>query len=614
MKPKALAISIAITLLATPGILAAQVSESHKGHHRYKLIDAGTFGGPTGYVAQDLLSTGSSSGVLNNRGMLVGAADTSTPDPDYLPGSGFFPVDPLIMHAFQWQKGVLTDLGALPGNNNSFATWISANGLIAGFSENGVIDPQFNVPQVDAVLWKGGEIIDLGGYFSSAAAVNNRGQVVGNTLNTATLPALNVRAFLWQTGTMRDLGTLGGDQAFAYFVNERGQVAGYSYTNSTPNPTQDPFLWENGTMQDLGTLGGTFGVPNALNNRGQVVGQSNLTGDASFHPFLWEKKNSPQLTDLGTLGGNFGSAFWINDAGEVVGWATAPRDQTAQAFLWKNGVMTNLGTVNGQPCAFAQNVNSKRQVVGVAFDCVTPGGHAWLWENGGPIIDLNTLVPSGSSLTLELAENINDRGEISGIGSPPGCGDPFVCGHAFVLIPCDEEHSHEEGCEKYAAGTTAIRNNPASVIASPTGQTGVSLAPRNLRIRFAPDSAGIAASQLGCKNRFVEHLSEPQPKMTPADQSHPPNEAPNGTAQPSQVRVTLATRHSAVRRVPSRFDPQLTAHTEQKSTIARLPCRLDRWKMRDELDRSSRAAIPRRILSPSGSHLHGRSLFGRAGV
>jgi len=467
MKSRTLMCITAITLFGALAIsvrLDAQersANQQHKSeHNRYKLVDVGTFGGPSGYVAQDLLSTGSSSGVLNNRGALVGAADTSTPDPDYLPGSGFFPIDPLIMHAFQWQKGVLTDLGALPGNNNSFATWISANGLIAGFSENGVIDPQFGVPQVDAVLWKDGKIIDLGGYFSSAGAVNNRGQVVGNTLNTATLPALNVRAFLWENGKMQDLGTLGGTFAGAGLVNERGQVSGVSYTNSTPNPvtgipTQDPYLWENGTMLDLGTLGGTFGVPNALNNRGQVVGQSNLAGDANFHPFLWDKKNNPPLTDLGTLGGNFGSAFWINDAGAVVGWATTPGDQTARAFLWKNGVMTDLGSVNGEPCAFAQNINSKRQVVGVAFDCVTPGGHAWLWENGGPIVDLNTLVPPGSSLTLELAENINDRGEISGIGSPPGCGDPFVCGHGFVLIPCDRDHSDEEGCEgESLAGVT----------------------------------------------------------------------------------------------------------------------------------------------------------------
>ena len=91
----------------------------------------------------------------------------------------------------------------------------------------------------------------------------------------------------------------------------------------------------------------------------------------NFHPFLW---NKGVLTDLGTFGGNFGSAFWINEAGEVVGWANTPGDQMAHAFLWKNGVMTDLGTVNGQPCAFAAEFDSRDQVVGVAFDCMTEGG------------------------------------------------------------------------------------------------------------------------------------------------------------------------------------------------------------------------------------------------
>ena len=93
---------------------------------------------------------------------------------------------------------------------------------------------------------------------------------------------------------MNDLGTLGtGTDSIAFVVNERGQVAGQSFTNNTINPTTglptlDPFLWENAKMIVLGTLGGVYGQMYDLNNRGHVVGWADLIGDQTHHPFLWD--------------------------------------------------------------------------------------------------------------------------------------------------------------------------------------------------------------------------------------------------------------------------------------------------------------------------------------
>ena len=478
-------LALLFAALAIPLRLAAQDKQDHnRRHHHYQLIDMGTFGGPASYF------TNGFDGILNNHGMAAGWADTSTPDP--VPSFCYNP-DCFVSHAFQWQSGVLTDLGTLVAGWSSSAFWISGNGLIVGNSQNGEIDPLIpGFPEFRAVLWQNGGIVNLGtlegGYESFAGAVNNRGQVAGAALNTIPDPfcllapgfcTTQTRAFLWQNGAMQDLGTLGtGNDAGASFINERGQIAGISYTNTTPNPvtglpTQDPFLWQNGTMLDLGTLGGTLGSATALNNRGEVVGQSNLAGDLISHPFLWTKHRG--MRDLGTFGGDTGTTEWINDAGEVVGKADLPGSppQNHDAFLWKDGVLTDLGTLPGDSCSLAYQVNSRGQVVGTSEDqalCLVPTGeHAFLWEHGGPMVDLNSLIPPGSNLQLVFAFAINDRGEIAGIGVPPGCSpqDVDTCGHAYVLIPCGEG---DEGCEgENPTGVT--HSSPTSVAQRPAAAT-----------------------------------------------------------------------------------------------------------------------------------------------
>jgi probable HAF family extracellular repeat protein len=456
-----------------------------KKHHHYKLFDMGTFGGPESWiVAPEMIG---SPNQMNRHGVTVGAAGTPIPwAVNYNPAicGGFDGQVQFVNHALKWQNGVVTDLGSLASPDNcSLATSINAQGEIVGQSENGVTDPVLGFKELRGVLWKDDAILDLGtlgGNVSAAAGINDRGQVVGFALNAVpdsfsiydfqifgAPTGTQTRAFLWQNGVMRDLGTLGGPDAWGNFVNDRGQVAGSSYTNSTPVdngpwcvkpnpgpfPTQHPFLWEDGKMTDLGSLGGTCagsevaGFQGALNNRGQVVGASTLAGNQVFHPFFWTKPGPMQ--DLGTLGGECGNAEAINDAGEVVGETDLGGCSQVphHAFLWKKGVMTDLGTVEGDTCSIAWAINSKGQIVGVSLQgCENFVQHAFLWERG-EIVDLNTLIPPNSALQLAAAGVINDRGEIAGVGVPPGC--PYIgsCGHAFILIPCDGDHHDIEGCD-----------------------------------------------------------------------------------------------------------------------------------------------------------------------
>jgi probable HAF family extracellular repeat protein len=443
--------------LALPFRLAAQ-------HSKYKLIEIGTFGGPASYFTDP--GTGPGSLVLNNQGMLAGKADTSTPcGPDC-----FFP------HVFRWDNDGLADLGTLPGGNASDVAGINARGWIAGNSTNGEIDALTGGAVVHAVLWKNDEITDLGtlgeGTLSTATYVNDAGQVIGaSTINTTPDPfsfaGAAIHPFIWQNGVMRDLGTLGGPDAFpnnGCADPRHGLVTGGSFINSTPNPdtgvpTMHAVLWQDGKMTDIPTLGGDLAGDTALcaNNRGQVAGSSGLPGGLCCHPFLWDHG---VLTDLGTLGGDFGLMHWLNDAGEVVGIAAAPGDASFHATLWRNGVITDLGTLAGDCFSDTSAINSHNQIVGSSFNCDTNTERAVLWDRGS-ILDLNTLIPAKSRLRLSGASNINDRGEIAGRGLPAGCDDTQLCGHDFLLIPCDNATTCEDNADVASAATPATQNNAA---------------------------------------------------------------------------------------------------------------------------------------------------------
>jgi len=216
------------------------------GYPTYQLIDLGTLGGPTS-------GTVFPARALNNRGDMIALAETAVSDPNC-----YF--DCYFMHGFLRKKnGNIIDLpfpeGIDPVTNVSLVGDMTPNGLLSGFVTNGLLDPLTGFPQARAVIWDrdGATPTDLGtlgGNSSQASARNQRGDTIGVALNdipenpdfavfmNGFLPAATqARAFLWQGTSLEDLGTLGGNDAFASAINESGLVYGLSYTDTVPNDT-----------------------------------------------------------------------------------------------------------------------------------------------------------------------------------------------------------------------------------------------------------------------------------------------------------------------------------------------------------------------------------------
>lgn len=259
-------------------------------------------------------------------------------------------------HAALWD-GSAIDLGVIGSDTQSIAYALNNAGQVVGVSYN------YGDLQPHAFMWQGGVLTSLGNF--SPRDMNNSGAVVGHktVFNAANLWVDT--ACRWAGGTLSDLGTLGGYTSDAFAINDSGDVVGQSFLPD--NVTLRACAWIGASTRDLGTLAGTTGSKSAaadINAGRQVVGWSD-TAAGEPHACLFQLDANGLVTsrtDLGVLGTSASYAYGINSAGDVVG------SSDAKGFIWSAGAMLDLNSlVVGAPgwtVTRANGINDAGVIVG----------------------------------------------------------------------------------------------------------------------------------------------------------------------------------------------------------------------------------------------------------
>ena len=329
----------------------------------------------------------------------------------------------------------------------------------------------------------------LGGTYSKAFAINEAGQVVGNS-NTAdgeTYPFLVTPEDTDGDGTpdrwfrdddadgvndlMISLGLLGGGGSFGFGgialdINEHGQVVGWSTIDDpTNNEMMHAFLWAEEEMIDLGLFEvGKGSMVAAINNHGLIVGRSASTSiDSGFlivpldtsgdgTPDLWvADENGDGVNDLmTTLVTSQFEAKDINDAGQVLGNKGYPinrgllltpedTDDDGTPDLWwrdENGdglsdLFVELPPLEGGNTTEAEDLNASGQVAGTsaAKDGKWTLWHAVVWDTSLTPTDLGA---PGNKWTKSSGAAINDQGDVVGGGG--GEAMLWIDGKMFALL------------------------------------------------------------------------------------------------------------------------------------------------------------------------------------
>lgn len=245
--------------------LAVGYSRNASGASRgFLWTPGGTDGVPTNPQMKEIGTFGgreSAAFAINEAGQVTGYAQTSNRD-----------------HAFRYRNGELTDIGALlPGGlAHSYGFGINEAGHIVGTGYNA----GFSTWQ--AFYYDGTRAVALSdprAKYSSGLALNDADHLVGYWTTDDDLD----RPFHYHDGVMTDLGTLGGNYAYALAINNHNAIVGGSFVDRDDR-VYHAFISSGGALMDLNDLadaslaGWTLVEARAINDLGQIVGVGRVGG------------------------------------------------------------------------------------------------------------------------------------------------------------------------------------------------------------------------------------------------------------------------------------------------------------------------------------------------
>ena len=220
-------------------------------------------------------------------------------------------------------------------------------------------------------LWRNGTVTLLT-QFETAFALNDSGQVAGSVIYTGSGATGLAEAAIYQGGQTTLLGLLAPSITSAYSaaqaINNEGEVVGESLVASG---VSHAFLWKNGVMTDLGVLTqGDSSYAYGINDSGQVVGAEQPAGGNYFTAVLWQNGSMTALPQAGS--DDYSFAYAINDAGVIVGAgrARSATQSPTEAIVWDQGqaiVLNNLlGAHSGWDLTTATSITDSGVISGSA--------------------------------------------------------------------------------------------------------------------------------------------------------------------------------------------------------------------------------------------------------